>query len=154
MTKQNPKSPIEIAVDIFIRLGFLLLLAEWCFQLVQPFAGIILWGIILALALAPVYNTLNTKLGDKPKLSAAIIIVCGLLIIIIPSWLFLESTIDGAKEFNNRLEAGTLTIPPPSKQVADWPLIGEKTYEIWSQASANLESFFSHGAQCKKILEK
>jgi predicted PurR-regulated permease PerM len=143
MNTQHPKTPIEIAVDIFIRLGFLLLLAAWCFQLVQPFAGVILWGIILALALAPVYTTLNNKLGDKPKLSSAIIILCGLLIIIIPSWLFLDSTIEGAKELNNRLEDGTLTIPPPSEKVAEWPLIGEKTFEIWKQASVNLESFIS-----------
>ena len=143
MNTQHPKTPIEIAVDIFIRLGFLLLLAAWCFQLVQPFAGVILWGIILALALAPVYITLNNKLGDKPKLSSAIIILCGLLIIIIPSWLFLDSTIEGAKELNTRLEDGTLTIPPPSEKVAEWPLVGEKTYEIWTQASVNLESFIS-----------
>ena len=143
MSNQNPKTPIEIAVDLFIKLGFLLLLVAWCFQLVQPFAGVILWGIILALALAPVYNTLNNKLGDKPKLSSAIIILCGLLIIIIPSWLFLDSTIEGAKELNARLDDGTLTIPPPAEKVAEWPLIGEKTYGIWNQASVNLEAFIS-----------
>ena len=152
MSNHKPKSPIEIAIDIFIRLGFLLLLVAWCFQLIQPFAGVILWGIILALALAPVYNALNNRLGDKPKMSSAIIIIFGLLIIIIPSWLFLESTIDGAKEFSSRLEDGTLTIPPPTEKVAEWPLIGEKLYEVWSQASANLETFISrYQEQIKNI---
>lgn len=154
MANNNPKPPIEIAIDIFIRLGFLILLVAWCFQLVQPFSGIILWGIILALALSPVYHSLNNKLGDKPKWTSFIIIICGLLIILVPSWLFLDSTIDGAKEFNAQLEAGTLTIPPPSEKVAEWPLIGEKLFDVWNQASLNLETFFSKYQDQFKTLGK
>jgi len=155
IASKKPVSPVGVAIDIFIRLGFLALLIAWCFQLIYPFSGVILWGIILALALAPLYNTINRKLGDKPKLSTSIIILLGLLIVIIPSWLFLESTIDGVKEFNTRLENGSLTIPPPSESVADWPLIGEKTFETWNQASANLEAFISkYQAQVKQIATK
>ncbi len=152
---QNFKSPIEIAIDIFIRLGFLILLIAWCFQLIYPFSGVILWGVILALALAPLYNSLNKRLGDKPKWAATIIVLCGLIIILIPSWLFLESTIDGVKEFNSRLDDGTLTIPPPSESVADWPLIGEEIYNAWSQASENLEAFIlNYQDQVKQIAGK
>ena len=139
----NPKSTLETAVDIFIRLGLLVLLVAWCFQLVQPFSGVILWGIILALALAPLYNSIIRKVGNRPKLTAVLIISIGLLILIIPSWLFLDSTIEGVKEFNSRLEGGTLTIPPPTDQVAEWPLVGDKLYNVWSQASINLDSVLS-----------
>jgi predicted PurR-regulated permease PerM len=139
----TPKSPLEIAVDIFIRLGLLILLVAWCFQLVQPFSSVILWGIILALALAPLYKAINKKIGNRPKLTSLIIILCGVLILIIPSWLFLDSTIEGAKELNARLETGTLTIPPPSEQVENWPLIGETVYDGWSQASVNIEAFLA-----------
>jgi len=140
---QNLKSPSIIAVDIFIRLGFLILLIAWCFQLIYPFSGVILWGIILALALEPVYVGLNNMLGNKPKLVSVIIIFTGFLMVLIPSWLFLESTIAGVKEFNAQLDSGTLTIPPPTSKVADWPIIGQKTYEVWSQASVNLEGLVS-----------
>jgi len=140
---QNPNSPTSIAIDIFIRLGFLFLLIAWCFKIILPFSGIILWGIILALALDPVYKILNKKLGNKPKIVSVIIIVCGLGIILFPSWLFLDSTVDGVKEFYFRIENGSLTIPPPSDKVADWPLIGEKTHDIWNQASINLEDFIA-----------
>lgn len=151
-TDQNPKSPIEIVIDIFIRLGFLFLLVAWCFQLLYPFSGVILWGIILSLVLAPLYNMLNKRLGDKPTMAATIIILCGLLIIIVPSWLFFDSTIDGAKEFSRRLQEGTVTIPPPTDKVAEWPLIGDKTYELWKQASVNLDVFTSkYQDQIKQI---
>lgn len=152
ITKQNPNSPVVVAIDIFIRLGFLALLIAWCFQIIYPFSGVILWAIILALAIAPGYNALNAKLGDKPKLAASIIIICGLLFIMIPGWLFLDSTIAGVKEFNTRLNDGGLTIPPPTENVADWPIIGDKIYNSWQQASVNLEGFIlKYQDQVKQI---
>ena len=143
VTNEKKNSAVEIAIEVFIRLGFLALLIAWCFQIVAPFAGVILWGVILALAIAPLYNSLNGRLGDKPKLTAAIIILGGLLIIILPSWLFVDSTIDGFRAFSDKLDAGTLMVPPPPESVADWPLIGSKTYDLWKLASGNLEGFLN-----------
>lgn len=137
-------SAVEVAIEVFIRLGFLVLLIAWCFQIMYPFAGVILWGLILALALAPLYNSINRRIGDKPKITATIIILGGLLMIILPGWLFLDSTIDGVKDFSEQLDAGTLTIPPPPEDVADWPIIGTRVYDFWKLASDNLEEFFTN----------
>ena len=139
--KEDPKlnSTIHYAIETAIRLGFLVLLLAWCFQILYPFAGVIMWGVILALATAPLYDALNAKLGCKPKLASAIIIISGLLILLIPSWLFLDSMLTGVKEINESLNDGTLTIPPPSEKVAEWPVIGDKIYDTWNLASVNLE---------------
>ena len=143
---------VHYAIEITIRLGILFLLIAWCFRLVYPFADIVLWGMILAIAAAPLYNSINKRLGDKPKWSAFIIILLGLIIILVPSWLFLDSMIGGAKVLMTGLEDGTLTIPPPTEKVATWPLIGAKTYDIWLQASRNLEGFvMNYSEQIKKI---
>ncbi len=138
---ENHTPPIHAAIEIFIRLALLILLIAWCFQILYPFSRVILWGIILALALAPLYNAINARLKDRPTWTATIIIVIGLLILILPSWWLIESAIDGAKELNTRLEAGTLTIPPPEEKVKDWPLIGEKTFNMWQLASENIDDF-------------
>ena len=138
------KSPISIAADIFIKLALLGILIVWCFQLLHPFAGVVLWGIILALALAPIYHALNKLLNNKRKWTAAIFIVVGLLVLIVPSFWLLESSIEGARDFRDNLENGTLTVPPPSDKVKDWPVIGEKAYDKWEQASVNLEAFTSN----------
>lgn len=139
--KEDPKlnSTIHYAIETAIRLGFLILLFAWCFQIILPFAGVIMWGIIFALVTAPVYDTLNAKFGNRPKLASSMIIISGLCIIIIPSWLFFDSMITGVKAINESLNNGTLTIPPPSEKVAEWPLIGDKVYEIWKLTSSNLE---------------
>jgi predicted PurR-regulated permease PerM len=138
----DPKlnSTIHYAIETAIRLGFLFLLLAWCFQIIYPFAGIIMWGAILALATAPLYDALNAKLGDKPKLASAIIIISGLMILLIPSWLFLDSMVTGVKEISKSLNDGTLTIPLPPEKVASWPVIGDVVYDTWKLASSNLES--------------
>jgi predicted PurR-regulated permease PerM len=102
-----------------------------------------MWGIILALSTAPIYNALDKKLGNKPKTSAAIITMIGLLIILIPSFLFVGSIVEGAKTLKENLENNTLSIPPPNSRVAGWPLIGQKLYDAWSLASSNLESMIT-----------
>ena len=138
---ENQTTPVRAAVEIFIRLALLAILVIWCFQILYPFSSVFLWGIILAIALAPVYNTINARLNDSRKWTATIIIVVGLLILILPSWWLLESAINGAKDLHASAEAGTLTIPAPEEKVKDWPLIGEKTYNMWEQASLNLDAF-------------
>jgi predicted PurR-regulated permease PerM len=152
---RNTDKTISNAIEVFVRLGFLALLIAWCFQLVYPFAGVIMWSIILALATAPMYDVLNKKLGDKPKFSAVIIILIGLLLVLIPSGLFVGSVVEGAKALKENLDNQTLTVPPPDASVADWPLIGQKLYDSWNLASNNLESaVLKYRDQISAIAEK
>ncbi|MCG8307256.1 MAG: AI-2E family transporter [Cytophagales bacterium] len=139
--KDDPKlnSTFHYALEIIIRLGFLFLLIAWCFQLLYPFAGIIVWAVILAIATAPIYEALNSKLGDKPKLSSTLIIIAGLSLIIVPSWLFLDSMFTGIEAISEDLSSDAFSIPPPPENVADWPLVGKNVHGIWSMASTNLE---------------
>jgi predicted PurR-regulated permease PerM len=138
---ENSIPPVRTAIEIFIRLALLILLIAWCFQILYPFSSVILWGFILALALAPIYNTINARLHDSPKWTATLIIVLGLLVLILPSWWLIDSAIHGAKELHSHLEAGTLTIPPPAEKVKEWPLFGEKTFNMWKMASENMDDF-------------
>jgi len=140
--KDDPKfnATFNYTIEIIIRLGFLFLLIAWCLQLLYPFTGIIVWAIILAISVAPIYDTLNAKIGDKPKIASGIIIIGGLSLIIIPSWLFLESIVAGVKDIGTQLNSETFTIPPPPAKVAEWPVVGENIHGIWALASTNLEA--------------
>jgi predicted PurR-regulated permease PerM len=125
--------------DIIIRLAVLALIVTWSLMILFPFVSILLWAFILALALMPLHNKLAAKIGGKPKLASFIIVLSGLIIIIVPGWLFLDSIIDGAKDLKSNFDAGTLTVPPPSEEVKSWPLIGNAVYSAWSSASASLD---------------
>lgn len=140
MTEKNQTGSIY---DTSIRLLFLALIAAWCIMLLLPFVSILLWGVILAMAFAPLHNSLSKLLGGKAKLSSTIIVLVFLAIILIPGWLLVDSIVQGVKELKTSFEAGTLTIPLPSEKVKGWPLIGEKLYDAWGAASANIGLFVS-----------
>jgi len=126
--------------DVMIRLAFLALIIAWSLLILLPFVSIMLWGLILALALAPLHKSLSQAMGGKPKLAVWIIILAGLAIIVVPSWLILDSIVEGIKDLKADFQAGTLTIPPPSEKVKDWPLIGGPIYDLWNSASVSLKA--------------
>lgn len=45
---------------------------------------------------------------------------------------------ESATTIGHEISAGKVHISPPSESVRDWPLIGEKTYTFWHQASVDL----------------
>lgn len=125
--------------DTTIRLFILLLIVAWCLLIMYPFANIILWSLILALAMLPLHRSLAKKMGGRPKLASFIIVFSFLVIIILPTGLLISSLVDEVKEFKVSYENGTLTIPAPAEKVKEWPIIGNKLYDTWQSASVNLE---------------
>ena len=134
------KSFLANAMASFIQIGAVFLLIMWCFNIVRPFIGVMVWGLIIAVALYPVHLSLAEKLGGRDKWSRTILVLIGLAIIIVPTWLLAESSIEGIKFVTTELEDGSVTIPPPSDSVADWPVIGERVHQVWSDANRNLEA--------------
>lgn len=135
------KTTNDSVYDITIRMFFLYLIIAWCLLIMLPFVHILLWGLILGIAFLPVHNSLTKIFGGKAKLASVSIVLLSLVVIIIPSLLFLDSVIHGVKELGEAYHAGALTIPPPSEKVKSWPLIGEKIYDAWLAGSNNLEQF-------------
>lgn len=131
------------AMASFLQIGALLLLLAWCLTIVSPFIGIMVWALVIAIAVYPLHLALTAKLGGREKTSVFILVLIGLSIIFVPTWVLGESAIVGLRALATDLKAGTLTIPPPTPDVAGWPVIGEKVYEIWSAAAANLEATLS-----------
>lgn len=144
--------------NLMIRLAFLALIIAWSLMILFPFTSIMLWGLILALALFPIHKSLSARLGGKPALASWIIVLTGLIILIVPSWLFIDSIVEGVKELKTNFEAGTLTIPAPPENVKSWPLIGAPVYAIWNSASVSLkETLLQHQEQLvgfgKKLIQ-
>lgn len=132
---------LQYVLEISIRIGFLALLIIWCFSLLAPFSGLILWAVILAVAAKSVYSFFYRITGASRKWAATLFIICGVSIILLPALIFLESIITSGKNLMGALDGGTLTIPPPAENIRDWPLIGDTVYGLWSDASSNIESF-------------
>ena len=146
------KSPVAQAIDIAINLGVVILFVAMCLRVLSPFLGMILWGGIIAIAIHPLFLKLQAMLGGRRKVALTLIVFVGLGVIIVPLWSFTQSLVDAGLDLGNRLEAGTLEIRPPNDSVRDWPVIGERVFAAWSDASSNLSVFVQeHNEQIKNM---
>ncbi len=137
--KQTNTDFTQNTIEAAIRLGLLLLLAAWCFMIVRPFIEPVMWGVIIAVATYPLFIKLKSAMGGRNKLAAVVYTLIALALLITPTMMVSDSIIQTSQVLNERYEQGELTVPPPNESVKDWPLVGEKLYGIWSQASSNLQ---------------
>lgn len=135
----NNQSSNNSIYDTIIRLFFVILIVAWCMLIMQPFVSIILWSLILALAISPLYDLVSKKMGGKKKLASFLIVFVILAIVFVPSFLLVERLVDEVKDIKEMYSEGTLSIPPPNEKVKDWPIVGDKFYIAWQNASDNLE---------------
>lgn len=128
------------SIDLTLKLLLIVILLAWCVMILLPFLIPLLWGIILAITLFPVYNQLLKLMKGKKGLAAAVITILLLLFLIVPSIFLISSVVDGAKQVITSLRDHTLVIPPPDPAVADWPVVGKPIYGAWQMITTNLET--------------
>ena len=94
------------AMASFIQIGALVVLLYWCFTIIAPFLHIVIWAAIISIALYPVHLSLSAKLGGRTKTSSIILVLVGLAIIIVPTWMLAGSTIEGLQAAGAAAESG------------------------------------------------
>ncbi len=146
---------LKTTIDLVVKIGLLLLVIFFCFKILQPFVHVLLWAMIIAIILFPLYEKLGSYFGRRKKLASVMIIILVLAILLIPSYWLVGSLVDGLRELGESLREGSFQIPPPKKEIAEWPLIGNWLYTNWLAASENLgEIVVKYLPQLKALGEK
>jgi predicted PurR-regulated permease PerM len=136
-TPLQKEERVNIAIEIAIKLGLLFLILYISYLIAKPFIGIVVWAIIIAVALHPVINSLEKRFGSRKKI--VITLTVGVVAaLIIPTYMLSDTMIDAGHKIVVAMKDGAITIPPPTENVKEWPLIGEKAYALWKSASENL----------------
>lgn len=107
------------------------------YLIAKPFIAIVVWGIIIAVALSPLINSLEKRFGNRKKviIGFTVAVIAALLI---PTYMLSGSVIGESQHLVQVMQDGNVTVPPPTEKVKEWPLIGEKAYAFWDSASQNL----------------
>ena len=124
--------------DQAVRMTFLAALAYWSFWLIYPLFGVLAWGLILAIALYPIYAWLTTHLGNHSTLTAILVTFASLAILAFSLVLLTNNMLDTIDYLTLKIHANEQIIPDPPILVKDWPLLGESVYHFWSLISSNL----------------
>lgn len=126
----------------FFQLLLIVLLVVWCFLIVQPFILLLVWAIILAVALFPIYQQAAGRFsGGRRKWATFIFSLAIALLMLLPVYYLLSAAVRGTRDLVKNLEQDSLEIPKPDPKVADWPVIGDRLYEEWRGFSENAEQY-------------
>jgi predicted PurR-regulated permease PerM len=102
---------------------------------------LVLWAVIFAVALFPLFKRFRSLLGGRDKPAAALLTLVALAVLIVPIVLLSISMVESVQNASQRLESGTLKVPPPNEKVAGWPVVGERLDKAWRQASEDIGEF-------------
>lgn len=140
------------ATEVAVRLGVLAIVVFWCLQIIAPFVGIVIWGLIIAIGVTSPYEAIVRALGGKRVLAATLLVCLALAVVVVPAVMLSTTLISGAQHFATDMTDGTLEIPPPPKHVADWPFVGTRIFDLWTLASENLQAALGKlGPQLKAV---
>ena len=128
-------------MDLVVRVAVIALLIMLSIRIFTPFAGLMAWALILAVALYPLHVRLAKRFGDRQGLTATVLVLVGLLVIGLPTVLLGTSFAGHLHDLYTNFQNNTLTVPQPNPSVAEWPLVGAKIHEVWSAAADNLPGF-------------
>ena len=124
--------------DTLIRVGVIGALVVLCYQVFSPFLNLVVWSIILAVTLYPVHQMLARRIGGRQGLSSTILAILGVSLIVVPAWLLMNSLADSIQSVAASVQQNAVHVPPPREGVKNLPIVGQRLYELWSNASANL----------------
>jgi len=137
---------IRYSVDVYVTLGLISFFAWLSIRLLSPFLSILLWAMVMAVALYPVFDWLRGRLGGRNGLAATVIALLGLVLLIGPTMIIVNSIIESTINLANRLGVEQVQLPAPDPSVKDWPIIGSTVFRLWEGAYADLAKTAEHFA--------
>lgn len=134
----EPSSAARGLLDVLIRAGLIAALVLYSYKVFQPFIGLMLWSVILAITLYPLHSLLKSRLGNRNGLTATLIVMTVIGILLIPVYMLGNSLTQSVQVAMQLVKEGGLRIPPPADSIAQWPIIGAKLHAFWLEAATNL----------------
>ncbi|MGW8317275.1 MAG: AI-2E family transporter [Bacteroidales bacterium] len=128
---------VKTAIDLILKIGSLFLVVYLCIRILNPFLSMLVWGLVIAIILFPLFLKLDKWLGNKKKLSSLILTLVLLSLVVLPSIWLVNQMIDGIKYLAGSFEGGELKFPVPPDSVKEWPLIGPWLFEKWTHVARN-----------------
>lgn len=139
-TVLNKDEIVKVSFEILVKAVLLGIILYYAFSILKPFMIPVLWGVIIAVALAPLISKIETYFTDKRTIIVVVFTAFAISALLIPTYMLSNTVIDSSRELAQDLHEGTLVIPPPSESVKEWPLVGEKAYTLWSSSAGDLQN--------------
>lgn len=141
MTSTEPDFEGRLAarlLDVLIRAGLIIAMVALCYQFFAPFLPLMAWALILAVTLYPLQQSMVRRLGGRQGLASAVLILLGIVLIVAPTAVLMNSVGDSVQGLITAVRTNSLAIPAPPESVANWPVVGSHLHAFWSRAHSDL----------------
>ena len=140
-TNPNTSLSSRALLGTLVRFGLILAMASYCLKVFSPFVGIMIWGLLLAIALYPLHQNIARRLGNRQGRTSTIMVIVTVIGIGVPLCYLGNAFVAHAVDLHAAISNNTLQVNPPSESVAEWPIVGEKVFNAWSSASTSMSGF-------------
>jgi len=137
ITNTDGQQAVKNYMEGAVKISILFVMVYWCYTILSPFIALVLWGAIIAVITNPLCDQVAKWLGGRNRAAFAITVIL-LAIFISPSIAIIEKLAENTQQLSTQLKEGSLSVPEPNETVKSWPIIGEKLYSLWFDASQNL----------------
>lgn len=133
----------RFTIDMAVRIALVAGVVYVSFLLLRPVVPLLLWAVILAVAVFPLYVQLRGRAHLRAGLAATFLSILLLVLLLTPVVLLSTSAIETLDAYGRLLLQGNHIVPPPPESVRDWPLVGARLYEAWLAASNDSRTFLT-----------
>ena len=137
------RPPERLAVDIALHLGAIALFVFLVLDLIRPFSALLIWSVIVAAALHPIYSWLADRLGGRRRLAATLVTLATLLVVLGPVAMLSASLVGSGEWVIQQFRSGGVQLPQPPEALLDLPGVGPAIRSNWELATSNLEGFLA-----------
>lgn len=127
-------------IETVITLVLVFVVLAVCVMIISPFLISMLWAIIIAIAVFPLYDGIVKKMKGRRVFPAVLITILMLAFIFIPVVLFFQSAASNIEIISNYLHNGDFSIQSPSVKIKEWPVVGAPLYDFLLSISTNVEA--------------
>lgn len=139
-TEKGRADVSRFAIDLAIRIALLAGVVFGAMQLLRPIAPMLLWAVILAVAVYPLFAMLRRRLGLRRWLAATLLSAFLLVLLVTPVIMLAGSAIDTLEGYARDLMRGEHILPQPPETIQSWPVIGQRLHEFWLNAANDMRA--------------
>jgi predicted PurR-regulated permease PerM len=137
-TEKGRAEVSRFAIDLAVRIALIAGVIWISLLLLRPILPLLLWAVILAVAVHPLFVILCRRLHLRDGLAATVLSLVLLALLLVPVVLLATSAVDTLERYAGHLVKGEHVLPPPADSIRDWPLIGPWLHDLWSRAAEDV----------------
>ncbi|MFO1159687.1 MAG: AI-2E family transporter [Reyranellaceae bacterium] len=134
-TERGRAEVSRFVIDLAVRIALIAGVVYVSVLLLRPVVPLMLWAVILAVAVSPLFVFLNRRLRLPSGLAAAVLSIFLLALLLVPVVLLAASAVETLEAYAKMLVKGDHVVPPPAESIRSWPVVGPRLYDFWKSAS-------------------